>query len=310
MTNEEIVQTIRNGQNVQSNMYLLYMQNLPLIKRWINKYTKHCSSEDILQECYIALHQAVQSFEDIGYKFTTYLQKCIITHLSRQLSSFTGLKFNAEDKKLLMEYITLNNQQQQATGESISDYAACCKLHCSERQLSRIKQYMNLNSSKSLEEPTGDGISISGIVPDKVNIEQDYEDQDTKEYLKKIWNCVDNICDEQSANIISHRFRYGETLKQIGAALNKSPERIRTIEGKALKKLRNSNEFKKWAADAGYYFDIAYSYRFSTWKNKGLSAVELAFEMADREERRRQWHKKLDVDYDEIKRMLAEAGSL
>ena len=283
MTNEELIQEIKSNQNVQSNMYQLYSQNMPLIKQWSNKYIKHYSSEDVLQECYIALHQAVQSFElDKGYKFTSYLEKCIATHLSRQLSNFTGLKFNADDKKLLMEYIALNNQQQQATGESISDHTACCKLHCSEKQLNRIKRYMNLNSSKSLEEPTGEGISISGIVPDNTNIEQEYEDQDTKEYLKQIWNCVDNICDEQSANVISHRFRYGETLKQTGAALNKSPERIRTIEGKALKRLRNSNDFKSWAADAGYYFDIALHYGFNSWKNNRCSAVEYAVELMER----------------------------
>ncbi len=282
MTNEELIQEIKNGQNVQSNMYLLYSQNIPLIKQWSKKYISKFGEEDILQECYIALHQAVRSFElDKGYKFTSYLEKCIITHLSRQLSNFTGLKFGDDDKKLLMEYISLNNQQQQAKGESISDYTACCKLHCSEKQLNRIKQYINLNSSKSLEEPTGEGISISGIISDKTNIEQEYEEQDTKEYLKQIWNCVDNICDEQSANVISHRFRYGETLKQTGAALNKSPERIRTIEGKALKKLRNSREFKSWTADAGYYFDIALHYGYNSWKNNRCSAVEYAVELKE-----------------------------
>lgn len=180
-----------------------------------------------------------------------------------------------------MEYISLNNQQQQAKGESINDNAACCKLHCSEKQLNRIKQYINLNSSKSLEDPTGEGISISGIVSDKTDIEQEYEEQDTKEYLKQIWNCVDNICDEQSSGVISHRFRYGETLKQTGTALNKSPERIRTIEGKALKKLRNNNDFRKWAADAGYYFDIALHYGYNSWKNNRCSAVEYAVELME-----------------------------
>ncbi|MCI9642261.1 MAG: hypothetical protein HFJ98_05660 [Eubacterium sp.] len=114
MTNEELIQEIKSNKNVQSNMYLLYSQNMPLIKQWSKKYISKFGEEDILQECYIALYQAVQSFELKGYKFTSYLQKCIITHLSRQLSNFTGLKFGDDDKRLLMEYISLNNQQQQA----------------------------------------------------------------------------------------------------------------------------------------------------------------------------------------------------
>lgn len=69
MTNEELIQEIKSNKNVQSNMYLLYSQNMPLIKQWSKKYISKFGEEDILQECYIALYQAVQSFELKGYKY-------------------------------------------------------------------------------------------------------------------------------------------------------------------------------------------------------------------------------------------------
>lgn len=279
MTNEELIQEIKSNQNVQSNMYQLYYQNLPLIEQWSNKYIKHYSSDDILQECYIALHQAVQTFEFKGYKFTSYLEKCIMTHLSRQLSNFTGLKFGADDKKLLMEYISLNNQQQQAKGESISDYTACCKLNCSKQQLNRIKQYMNLNSSKSLEEPTGEGISISGIVPDKTNIEQEYEEKETAAASSKLWDIVDNALDERSAKIIISRYRDCKTLTEVGREDNSSMENVRTIQHKALKKLRISPDIKQYAND---YYGIALRYGFNSWKYNRCSSVEYAVEIMER----------------------------
>lgn len=278
MTNEELIQEIKSNQNVQSNMYQLYYQNLPLIKQWSNKYIKHYSSEDILQECYIALHQAVQTFEFKGYKFTSYLEKCIITHLSRQLSNFTGLKFGADDKKLLMEYISLNNQQQQAKGESISDYTACCKLNCSEKQLNRIKQYMNLNSSKSLEEPTGEGISISGIVPDKTNIEQEYEEKETSAGSSKLWDIIDNTLDAEPAKVITDRYRYNKSLEETGKGINKTIESVRQIQKKALKKLCISPDVKQYAND---YYGIALRYGFNSWKYNRCSSVEYAVELME-----------------------------
>lgn len=39
MTNEQIVEKIRNGYSVTENMQLLYESNLPLIKRIIKPYT-------------------------------------------------------------------------------------------------------------------------------------------------------------------------------------------------------------------------------------------------------------------------------
>lgn len=41
MTNEQIVEKIRNGYSVTENMQLLYENNLPLIKRYIMKYSAY-----------------------------------------------------------------------------------------------------------------------------------------------------------------------------------------------------------------------------------------------------------------------------
>ena len=279
MTNEELIQEIKSNQDVQSNMYLLYSQNMTLIKQWSSKYIRHCSSEDILQECYIALHQAVQSFAlNKGYKFTTYLQKCIITHLSRQLGDYTGVKLSDDDKKLLMEYISLNNKQQQVTGESISNYTACCKLNCSEQQLNRIKQYISLNNSRSLDGPTGEEMSMLEILSDNTNIEQEYEERETDEHSGKLWNLVNNALDERSAKVIISRYKDGKTLIETGKEDNSSIENVRTIQNKSLKKLRINKDIKQFAND---YYGIALHYGYNSWKNNRCSAVEYAVELME-----------------------------
>ena len=63
MTNEQIVEKIRNGYSVTENMQLLYERNLPLIKRMIKPYTAYENTEDLLQESYLGLWEAVQHYE-------------------------------------------------------------------------------------------------------------------------------------------------------------------------------------------------------------------------------------------------------
>lgn len=285
MTNEELIQEIKNGVNVQENLQLLYTQNLPLIKQWSRPYIERFGAEDVLQECYIALHLAVQLFKfDKGFKFTSYLQKCIMRHLGKQLSNYTGVKLGADDKKLLMEYRALNEKWQQATGEDVSEATVCRMLHCSRMQLNRIKQYTSLNNIRSLEEPTGEDISVADLLSSNINIEREYEDKETAEHSAELWGLIDTVLDKRKADVITYRFKHGEAFKQISERMDILVERVRQLESSALGKLRYDRAVKQWALD---YYNICFTYGFNTWKNNQGSAVEIALEIAEREERRR-----------------------
>ena len=63
MTNEQIVAEIRNGYSVTDHMQILYENNLPLIKRFIKPYTAYENMEDLLQEAYFGLTEAVKHYE-------------------------------------------------------------------------------------------------------------------------------------------------------------------------------------------------------------------------------------------------------
>ena len=63
MTNEQRVEAIRNGGSVTENMKCLYLENLPLIKKFIKPYTSYETEEDLLQEAYFGLCEAVRHYE-------------------------------------------------------------------------------------------------------------------------------------------------------------------------------------------------------------------------------------------------------
>lgn len=74
MTNEQIIEQIKSGYSVTDNMQMLYEKNLPLIKKIIKPYSVYDDREDLLQESYFGLVEAVKHYETSrNVLFTTYL---------------------------------------------------------------------------------------------------------------------------------------------------------------------------------------------------------------------------------------------
>ena len=86
MTNEQIVSEIRNGYSVTDYMQLLYESNLPLIKKFIKLYAAYEPMEDLLQESYFGLWEAVQHYEtSANVRFMTYAEYWIRQSVQRYL---------------------------------------------------------------------------------------------------------------------------------------------------------------------------------------------------------------------------------
>lgn len=315
MTNEEIIREIKNCNRVQENMYLLYTQNLTLLKLWSKKYIKVLGDEDVLQECYIAVHKAVQGFDvSKEYKFTSYLQKAVQTHLSRASNRSNKSKLGINDKRLLAQYIELNQQHQQRTGNDISLSQAADLLHCSQKNIERISQYLSIQHCSSIDKPMGDGsdddLNVIEVLPDKIDIEKDYEQQDSKEQLKQVWGYIGNICTGRQYDIINQHYKSNKTLEQIAITYNISPQRVRQIEQQGFRMLKNDEFFKQWAKEHDYVCDIAYHYGFNSWKYSNTSSVEKAAELEERKQRRDQQRNERIRQQAllELKQRLAAAG--
>ena len=88
MTNEQIVSQVKKGISVTENMQLLYEKNLPLIKKFIHPYIHYESEEDLLQEAYFGLWEAVQHYESSGkVLFMTYAQYWVRQNVQRYIEN-------------------------------------------------------------------------------------------------------------------------------------------------------------------------------------------------------------------------------
>ena len=117
MTNEQLVQKIKNGYSVTDNMQKLYENNLPIIKQVIKPYTAYENMEDLLQEAYFGLWEAVQHYESSeNVLFMTYavywIRQAVVKYLDK-CSSLIRIPSNAKQRiirykktidKLLQEY--------------------------------------------------------------------------------------------------------------------------------------------------------------------------------------------------------------
>ena len=73
MTNEELVEQIQAGINVKDNLATLYEQNKPFIYSVIKPMMKYADPDDLFQEAYFGLHDAVYAYKPGEAKFLTYL---------------------------------------------------------------------------------------------------------------------------------------------------------------------------------------------------------------------------------------------
>ncbi len=91
MDNEQLVARIQAGEDVAGNMLKLYDQNRGFLTSMAKKYQGLAEMDDLLQEGYIGLSEAVDHFDaDRGVSFIHYAAFWIRPGMRRMSMSITG----------------------------------------------------------------------------------------------------------------------------------------------------------------------------------------------------------------------------
>ena len=98
--NETLVKRIQQGENVNDNMMQLYNQNTGLLYRALKRYNGYgniIDKDDLMQEAYIYLYEAVNRYKvDKGVKFTTYLTNSIKWNIGRDMRNKRCLLYTSD----------------------------------------------------------------------------------------------------------------------------------------------------------------------------------------------------------------------
>lgn len=242
LSNEQLVLRIKAGENVAENMLELWQQNKGIIHQIARKYSAMAEYEDLKQEGYFGLCAAVDHWNpDKETNFMTYAIFWIRTKIGRYARENGTVRISDGTVSRLYQYKKLSHQFYQEFGRKPTDQEVCCYMDLSTGWLQCVKQAALMMTIGSLDKPIAgaEDLLMGDIVASDENLEDNVLDQVQQYQLQTvIWNAVDSLPGKQP-DVIRMRYQDNKTLQAVGDSMGLTRERVRQIENKAFRTLRN-----------------------------------------------------------------------
>ncbi len=279
MSNEELVSRIKSGIDPAGNMLQLWEQNRGLIGSIAVKYKGYEDLEDLKQQGYIGLCNAVNNYQSgEGVPFAGYAALWIRQSMTRYIvNSGNPVRIPVHEFNRQQRYKRFLREYEVRTGRKPDDREACLYLEITPKQLEALKAGVTMGQIGSLDSGIGeDGeTTIGDMVPGNADVEGTVLDQVEAEELKELlWPVVDSLPGKCPC-VIRALYQEGKTLKGAGEAAGVTAERARVLKNKAFKELRNERKLRKYMEDRL----VCNAYKHigaETFQRTHTSATELA----------------------------------
>lgn len=261
MTNEQLAHRIRAGENEAENMLALWQQNTGFINKMALKYSGYAEMDDLNQEGYIGLCEAVRHYEtDSGVPFINYAAFWIKQTMQRYIKNCVSVvRIPVHAQQEVSDYKRVLNEYRKYYGKEPSDREMRHFLHVSEEKLDKIKKAVQMGQIRSLSEPIGaeDDCTLEDSVASVEDMEEDcIRRMDRERMSQQLWIEVDKLPEKQ-AELIRWRYQQNKTLKESGEVLGISIEQVRQIQSKAIRTLRLPRRCGKFRAYHEAYLSAA-----------------------------------------------------
>ena len=252
MTNEQLAARIRSGENVGNNMAALYDQVKDFIHAMAYKYHGQGELEDLEQEGFLALYDAIDHYEaDQGVKFLTYASHWIRQRMQKYIQN-TGspLRLSAGRQEAIRKYRKFCTEFQAEQGCKPTEAELCRSLWLTLEQLREIQYDACMTAVKSLDAPIKgaegeEDTTLGELAASAADPCEELLDRLEQEELCSIlWQCVDSLPGKQP-DVIRSRYKDNMTMKQCGQFCGISEAEVRKQQLKALRSLRSGENAKK-----------------------------------------------------------------
>lgn len=242
MTLEEIVIDIQKGNT--DRITELWEQTVDFIRMCAREFYAPGLEEDLIQEAYFGLIQAVNRFDsEKGFKFLTYAEHHIKKSMRRFLySSRHGIRIPehtavkiSQYNRLVSEFLRIYHRE--PTAEEI-------RIFLKVQDPDQLKAAA-MNATSLDKELNEDGLTLSDTVPAPDESENIIEQIFFEELQRDLWATVGKLPEELRETILK-RYKDGHSIEEITKELHISRgiyyRNLRT----ALKKLKRDQNLKKY----------------------------------------------------------------
>ena len=251
MNNEVLVSMIQEGKDVKKNMEQLYNQNYGLIYRTVKKYSSIDAMtllEDLLQEAYIPLYDAVLSYKaSSGATFITYALTCIGRHIKRYLDDVgrvVRVPIHVQEKVYRYNQVTSYYMREENRKPTDREYRSILEL--TQKQLDSLKKNMGVLWVDSTETKIADNMTIDETLEDPIayeSMEEVEESLDRDRLSTSLWDVIQEVVkDPLDVQVLEDRYKNDCTLKECGRNIGVTTERARVRQNRALRQLRNNRK--------------------------------------------------------------------
>ena len=221
-------------------MLKLWEQNKGFIAKMARKYSGYADMDDLMQEGYLALNEAVEHYADKGAAFLTYAAFWIRQGLRRYIEHNSTVRLPSGLYDDVIKYKRIRQEYLAEYGAEPTEREIRALLGVSGKELERIEENAKRGKIRSLSEPIGeeeDNCTLGDTLRSGEDLEADAIRRRDHELMSaELWAQVERLPEKQIL-IIRKTFRDNCSSEMIGRELGCSYQYINNMKLKAIRRL-------------------------------------------------------------------------
>ncbi len=267
-------------------MEQLYKQNEGIIRKMA--YKAACGGDmfdDLMQEGYIALENAVNGFDlSAGVQFITYFCAALKWRF-RSFQQSAGLPVSVP--AYLLERLALYKATKAALekehGAAVQPAAVAAAIGLDEKQAVELELLIYRLRVLSLDEPIDESgeVCLADLIPDAADPLADLCNDAEREFNRLLLDDAMQRDLDETERVVLWRYYGGDQIQNIADDLGLQYQQIVNVQNKAIRKLRSDMRFRVEYTKSN---DL-YHYGLQRFKESQISSVEFIAEQHEKQRR-------------------------